>query len=478
MRVRMTERSGSGFALRRRGEEPAELSRLRRHVVLRQLEQALAPHAGHDGVLGGAWREALALIDGPDSRLVYEAFVAAALVGQVVEGTLEPAGVRDSLREAEAAGELSVTGIALRTLGHPALLALPLDTATEAAVALLQALAPVRKASLWLADPKIDAAGLQPGWRISPEQAQRALALEAAISESDLVSAPVECWRQPCAVLVCLPDPGRSGECRAVADCAAKLLGAAFERASLTEGNAERCTALLRSSERRLTRQAFDLHDGPLQDVALLAGELTTLRRALAAGRSPEDLLAPLDDIAGLVAFLDAELRDVATSTDAPAALRRPFDEAVASVVRTFTARSEIEPRIEVSGEFGQLSDSQRIALLRILQESLTNVRDHSGAANVRIAVHVRRSHTEAVVEDDGRGFDVERALTAAARRDRMGVLGMIERARLLGGRCDVRSRPGEGTRVAVTLSRWTPGMAVPRLPGAGATESAGAAAA
>jgi signal transduction histidine kinase len=71
--------------------------------------------------------------------------------------------------------------------------------------------------------------------------------------------------------------------------------------------------------------------------------------------------------------------------------------------------------------------------------------------------VTVGRTTTAAVVRDDGRGFDVERALVRAAERGRLGLVGMAERVRLLGGRLEVDSRPGGPTVVSAVIPRWEP---------------------
>jgi signal transduction histidine kinase len=110
-----------------------------------------------------------------------------------------------------------------------------------------------------------------------------------------------------------------------------------------------------------------------------------------------------------------------------------------------------------VSGNLEGLTTSQRIALVRIVQEALSNVREHSGASRVSVAVGVRRNHIWAEIEDDGHGFEVEPTLVRAARNGRLGLVGMGERARLLGGRFDVVSRRGGPTMVSVVFPPWRP---------------------
>jgi signal transduction histidine kinase len=103
------------------------------------------------------------------------------------------------------------------------------------------------------------------------------------------------------------------------------------------------------------------------------------------------------------------------------------------------------------------MTASQRIALYRIVQESLTNVREHSGANEVQIRVQGGIRGTEVQIEDDGRGFEVANTLISAAKRGRLGLVGMAERVRLLGGSFDVQSRPGGPTTVSLLLPHWQP---------------------
>jgi signal transduction histidine kinase len=107
------------------------------------------------------------------------------------------------------------------------------------------------------------------------------------------------------------------------------------------------------------------------------------------------------------------------------------------------------------------------------VQEALTNVRDHSGAKSVSVSVAVRANSVDAHITDDGRGFSVEPTLVRAARKGRLGLIGMSERVRLLGGRFDVSSRPGGPTSISVVLPQWEPHEALATGDGA-ATVGAG----
>ena len=88
----------------------------------------------------------------------------------------------------------------------------------------------------------------------------------------------------------------------------------------------------------------------------------------------------------------------------------------------------------------------------RVAQEAITNVVRHSNAQSVRVVVRRDASELHLVVEDDGSGFDVPAARERASRGHSLGLLGMEERVMLAGGRIEVVSRPGHGTRVAAHL--------------------------
>jgi nitrate/nitrite-specific signal transduction histidine kinase len=111
----------------------------------------------------------------------------------------------------------------------------------------------------------------------------------------------------------------------------------------------------------------------------------------------------------------------------------------------------------------GLVSPSQQIALLKVLQEALANVREHAEASAVTVRVSASAKKIAAEIRDDGRGFDVERTLRRTARDGRMGLTSMNERIHLLGGRSQIESRPGGPTVVSVVLDRWLPAPADPR---------------
>jgi signal transduction histidine kinase len=133
--------------------------------------------------------------------------------------------------------------------------------------------------------------------------------------------------------------------------------------------------------------------------------------------------------------------------------LREPIGRVLAREAAAFARRSGITPTVDVDEDLGIMTASQQIALVRVAQEALTNVREHAAATSVHLTAHATAHGVSLVVADDGRGFAVD-----APRPDgRLGLAGMHERVRLLGGRLAIESRPGGPTRIEATIPRWRP---------------------
>jgi signal transduction histidine kinase len=134
--------------------------------------------------------------------------------------------------------------------------------------------------------------------------------------------------------------------------------------------------------------------------------------------------------------------------------LPEAFERELAALNR----RTGISTSLVLDGSFDTLTASQRIALIRVLQEALSNVRHHSGGREV--VVTLREEVVKGVcmeVRDDGRGFDPDGVVPPEGGESGIGLVGMRERVRLLGGRLEVESEPGGPTTVRATLPRWLP---------------------
>ena len=125
--------------------------------------------------------------------------------------------------------------------------------------------------------------------------------------------------------------------------------------------------------------------------------------------------------------------------------------------IDVFAERSGVQASLEIRGEADSLTSAQRITVFRAIQEALANIREHAGATHVAVLVRARRNAIEVQITDDGMGFEVERALAKAAQRGRLGLVGIAERTRMLGGSFDLDSKIGGPTTLRLTLPRWEP---------------------
>ncbi len=113
----------------------------------------------------------------------------------------------------------------------------------------------------------------------------------------------------------------------------------------------------------------------------------------------------------------------------------------------------KVNAHIEVIGPEQRLSPEAELVLFRIAQEALRNVRRHSQATEAVVRVEFALKKVKLDVTDNGSGFELPEVLGDFAGRGKLGLIGMHERARLLGGSFSVKSQPGRGTTVAVEMA-------------------------
>lgn len=425
--------------------------------------------------LKAAQRAALGTFDGAArsdaaDRLAVATYVTNVVIALAAEGRLDDGDTKVALEVlAEARDEpLDAARFDLHRAAcfTPQLLELPPLVACEIQLGLLQRLGIASEVSLWRLDEGILQPVLSLGdgsesrrVRATAKAALRRGGTASMLGGRTLRSALVRRFRVPCAAVV-----ARVGEPVARADAflatTAAAMSVIYERELLLERSAERERVLVRAGEQRLMRIGFDLHDGPIQDVLALGAEVSLLRDQVypfVADSHRERAAGRFDDILARVTELDRQLRELSRSLESRSIITRPLGEILHREVDAFVERTGIETRLEIRGDPESLTSAQRIALYRAIQESLSNVREHSGAATVEIRLRMRRASIEVRITDDGHGFDVGRALARAAQRGRLGIVGIGERVRMLGGTFEIDSAPGGPTMLTFALPRVTP---------------------
>lgn len=390
-------------------------------------------------------------------------FLGDAIVAVAVDHRFEPGEARAAVTA--AADELGMPpesaafAVFRRALGSKEFAQLPPSVAAELALALLVELVPAAAGSLWILDAAgattcLVSHGKAPRSRRLREVARAALDGVMAGSAQVRVRV-VERWDRPYAALVARGRGAESEHLDHYLAEAATALAPVLERASLFDRRVHRERDLVAAGERRLVRLGFDLHDGPLQEIVALAEELRVASSQISA-IVPDDfrqrVRGRFNDVHARLGALDESLREVAHSIRSTSAVARPVADAVESELRTLENATGIEVDLEIEGNLSSLSDSQKIVLFRVVQEALSNVRKHSEAEKVSVTLRSTRTFVALTVMDDGRGFDPGRL-----GNDRLGLAGISERVRLLGGAVEIETGSGTGTTVRATLPQWRP---------------------
>ena len=234
----------------------------------------------------------------------------------------------------------------------------------------------------------------------------------------------------------------------AFAEEAARAMSPTLGRLALLD-RLEAQQALLDAADRRIARVGFDLHDGALQRISGLMADLAHERRQL-------DLYGErLREREELARSVDEQLRGLISALPSTAA-RRELGAELRRQVRTFTRSSGIAARCTIDGSPWSTTESQRIALVRVVQEALANVREHSDATLVQVSLEFAASAMTLLVADNGRGFEAG-GESDAGQKGRLGLLTMSERIQLLGGVFEIDTRPGGPTVVRAVVPRFEP---------------------
>ena len=205
-----------------------------------------------------------------------------------------------------------------------------------------------------------------------------------------------------------------------------------------------------RAQEEERKRISRELHDETTQALVALSRQLDALASS-GKGLSEdnrlrlEELWQKTNNIMQGVRRLSQDLR--------PAALDRlGLLSALEWLASDIAEYSGIEIKVNVVNTERRLPEEVELVLFRITQEALRNVWRHSQATRAEITVEFDESKTRVTVSDNGKGFNLPETIGDLARDGKLGLAGMQERARLLGGSLTVQSEPGRGATITVEL--------------------------
>ena len=191
---------------------------------------------------------------------------------------------------------------------------------------------------------------------------------------------------------------------------------------------------------------AHEIHDDPLQRLIQVSRRVDGLVCGAAATRTTEALRAIREELLDVV----RRLRDVARGLGPPGLEQLGLVAAVRGLLAEVEAANDASWRLRVSGAPVRRCADVELGAFRVIQEAVTNTTRHGHATEGHVSIRYAGTHLHVTVADDGVGFNADQATDP--ERLRLGLVGIRERARMLGGDFRVVSRPGRGTTVDVTL--------------------------
>jgi len=206
---------------------------------------------------------------------------------------------------------------------------------------------------------------------------------------------------------------------------------------------------LLQMQDEERRRIARELHDSAGQTLAALGMNLATLEADANASPTASRVV---NECVGLVKELTKELRTISHLLHPPLLDEVGISSALPWYVSGFAERSGIKVNLSIPEDFGRLSPESETAIFRVVQESLTNIHRHSGSSVAHIRIWRENGDVALQVRDEGRGIapDRRRAVDSLAGAG-VGIRGMRERIRQLGGKLTINSN-GSGTTIVATL--------------------------
>ena len=210
---------------------------------------------------------------------------------------------------------------------------------------------------------------------------------------------------------------------------------------------------IMATGERDLQQIVLNLHDGPVQYLFAAISQLQLARAQLQTG---SDTDVRVRQGLGLLEQALSEIRDLIGSFRPPSFERRGPADLLEGLAVQHEALTGQTVDLTVDPQLGECSLPTKIAIYRIVQEALANGYRHAEASRQTVDLQRKGSRLELMVADNGRGFDAERVLRlqrdVVVEGGHFGLRGIQDRVALLGGSFSVRSRPGEGTKLRVTL--------------------------
>ncbi len=210
---------------------------------------------------------------------------------------------------------------------------------------------------------------------------------------------------------------------------------------------------ILEVTEEEFQRLILDIHDGPVQKLFAVLSHLALLRSSLEQDSfSPDQVIPVIHRSIRLLEESLKDIRDLLGTFRSPEFAASTVLELVENVVVQHETLTSGTVTLEAAPSLPKVSLPVKIALHRILQEALSNIRRHAGVNHAQVKIYKQEKWLVLEVCDQGRGF-VPPPLNgpeASKKLEHIGLRGMRDRAALVGGEFSIESQPGKGACVRV----------------------------
>jgi signal transduction histidine kinase len=207
---------------------------------------------------------------------------------------------------------------------------------------------------------------------------------------------------------------------------------------------------VLRAQEEERQRISRELHDETIQTLALLVRRLDSVENT--SGPLPSSAIEELHEARRIAEEVVNGLRDFARNLRPPILDDLGLLASIRRLLLDFTERTGVKGQLQLVGEERRLLPDAEVSTYRIAQEALWNVEQHSRATQVIVILTFKEYEARLEIRDNGIGFNVPSLRKGFPASDQLGLIGMQERAELLGGKLEIQSSPGKGTQVTASV--------------------------
>jgi signal transduction histidine kinase len=223
----------------------------------------------------------------------------------------------------------------------------------------------------------------------------------------------------------------------------------ALQNAQLVHDLREERAKLLSKEEEVRRQLARDLHDGPAQALAAITMNVEFIKRLME--RDPPRVLPELDKLGGLAKHTTHEVRTMLFELRPLVLETQGLEVTLQQYLERFQGNGT-QIVLESANITVQLDTKTEGTLFNIIQESINNALKYAKAEHIWVRLKQSQAALEVTVQDDGRGFDLQKVLASYEQRGSFGLLNIDERAKLIGGTAELHSAPGAGTTVRVMV--------------------------